>query len=488
MIHKRKTILTCCLMLLSGRLIYGIPVTNADIPPNSIAVENTVSDISSESDFTSYPIFPTYFKNGWQHVAAGWRYKLQHSYAKNSWISENRNLYYLDAEGLMVTGIQSINNKTYYFAQDGSLCMDGFYDIEGQTYLLDSDGSLCTGYQLFEGNRYFLYDNGVLLKSGTTPDGIYNTDENGKIIGVNLAELVSDCPLKDAPGTSGYTIGGYPLELFMISMAGETSGAKIIIGDKGRAYGLCQFDYRYDLTDFINYAYETHPALWFAFEPFVNKYNRGDPELIYNQEILQAFQIAEQLSPVNYASDQAEFLFRRYFSNTYQALEQAGFCLNQRNISVSAALMSININCGSQTGLYLATLSPTMTDEEMIERIYALRNSVLTRNGKGTNTRFLTSEPRLAQLMSTGSIRVDSEFSMAGGVEWDESVLKYCGEYLSDEEIQARYDELGISPFSIAAQTDINPEISDNESIATPSDAIPSSDFQIAGSINPAQS
>ena len=199
---------------------------------------------------------------------------------------------------------------------------------------------------------------------------------------------------------------------------------------------------------------------------------------------MQAFQTAEQLSPVNYASDQAEFLFRRYFSNTYQALEQAGFCLNQRNISVSAALLSININCGSQTGLYLAALSPDMTDEEMIAKIYDLRNSVLTRNGKGTNTRFLTSEPRLAQLMSTGSIRVDSEFSMAGGVEWDESVLKYCGEYLSDEEIQTRYNELGISPFSIAAQADINPEISDNENIATPSDAIPASDFQIAGIID----
>ena len=125
-----------------------------------------------------------------------------------------------------------------------------------------------------------------------------------------------------------------------------------------------------------------------------------------------------------------------------------------------------------------------MTDEEMIAKIYDLRNSVLTRNGKGTNTRFLTSEPRLAQLMSTGSIRVDSEFSMAGGVEWDESVLKYCGEYLSDEEIQTRYNELGISPFSIAAQADINPEISDNENIATPSDAIPASDFQIAGIID----
>ena len=398
-------------------------------------------------------------KNGWINTEYGWTYQIGNIQAKNMWISDNGNLYYLNENGIMETGFVPLYNNYYYFGDDGSLYKNTMIDVDGKTYLTDSHGILLCGYQLYNGNRYYFGDDGVMLKNTTTPDGIYNLDETGKITSINMESLATDCPLKNAPGTSGYLIGGYPLELFMVSMAGETSGARIILGDQGRAYGLCQFDYRYDLTDFINYAYETHPALWFEFEPFVNKYGKGDENLIENTAILHAFEIAKELSPVNYATDQIEFLYRRYFANTYKALEEAGFCLSQRNISVAAAIMSININCGSQTGLYLSKLSPAMTDEEMVNAIYELRNTILTANGKGTNTRFRTSEPQLVQQLSTGTVNANSTFVMPGGVAWDDRVLKYCGQYLTDEEIAMRCEELGISRYS------------SNLNEATPSDA-----------------
>ena len=54
------------------------------------------------------------------------------------------------------------------------------------------------------------------------------------------------------PQLSGRTTAGMPVEFFLLSVAGETSGARgmsaAIAGDLGRAYGICQFDYRYDLT------------------------------------------------------------------------------------------------------------------------------------------------------------------------------------------------------------------------------------------------
>lgn len=389
--------------------------------------------------------------NGWVNTEDGWIYKVCNTKLKNSWLADNGNLYYIGDNGVMKTGFVPLDDNYYYFDTNGSLCRNAMISIDEKTYLTDSHGILLCGYQLYDGNRYYFGDDGVMLKNTTTPDGIYNLDETGKITSINMESLETDCPLKNAPGTSGYLLGGYPLELFMVSMAGETSGARIILGDKGRAYGLCQFDYRYDLTDFINYAYETHPSLWFEFEPFVNKYGKGDENLVENPAILHAFQTAEELSPVNYAADQAEFLYRRYFSNTYKSLEDAGFCLTQRNISVSAAMLSVNINCGSQTCLYLNKLSPSMTDEEMINAIYNLRNTVLTANGKGTNTRFRTSEPQLVKQLSTGSINANSSFIMPGGVAWDDRVMKYCGQYLTDEEIAARREELGISQYS--AQT-----------------------------------
>lgn len=387
-------------------------------------------------------------ENGWIKTDKGWTYQVGNLTLKDTWVADDSYMYYLDSTGIMLTGLQVLHGNEYYFSEDGHLCTNGFYDINGQTHLLDKYGSPLYGYQLYDGNRYYMDESGVLLRNATTPDGIYNVDETGKIASVNMEKVTTDCPLKNAPGTSGYLIGGYPLELFMVSMAGETSGARITIGDKGRAYGLCQFDYRYDLTDFINYAYETHPALWFEFEQYINKYAKGDEELIGNPGILHAFQTAESLSSVNYASDQAEFLYRRYFENTYKTLENAGFCLSQRNIAISAAIMSVNINCGSQTGLYLSRLSPNMTDEEMINAIYALRNTVLTANGKGTNTRFRVSEPQLVHQLSAGEVNANSSFVMAGGVAWDDRVLKYCGQYLTDEEIKERYAEIGVSPYS----------------------------------------
>lgn len=38
---------------------------------------------------------------------------------------------------------------------------------------------------------------------------------------------------------SGLTIAGMPAEFYMLSIAGETSGGQIIMGDRGRAYGIC---------------------------------------------------------------------------------------------------------------------------------------------------------------------------------------------------------------------------------------------------------
>lgn len=457
-----KKAATCCIMIAVG---YGIFLCPVQIQNTEIKTETQLEDVAEiekkEPEKLEEKEQPDERKDGWINTEAGWTYWVGNMQLKDVWLVKDEKTYHINAGGIMESGFVPLYDDYYYFSADGDLVANTMFEVDGKTYLTDSHGILLCGYQLYDGNRYYFGDDGVMLKNVTTPDGIYNLAEDGRVSSVNMESLTADCPLKNAPGTSGYTIGNYPLELFMLSMAGETSGARIILGDRGRAYGLCQFDYRYDLTDFINYAYETHPTLWFEFEPFVSKYAKGDQSLIGNPAILHAFQTAESLSPVNYAADQAEFLYRRYFTNTYKTLEAAGFCLSQRNISVSAALLSININCGSQTSLYLNMLSPSMTDEEMLTEIYNLRNTVLTAHRKETNTRFRVSEPLLAQQLSNGEVNANSSIRMSGGVEWDDRVLKYCGQYLTDDEIKVRYDEIGVSPYSAAT---LNMQ-------ATPSDA-----------------
>ena len=381
-------------------------------------------------------------QSGWYQLSQEWRYRSGKHDLKDVWLYEKGALYYLDESGMMATGSWVIDGKEYQFQDSGALYRNGAYEEFGELKNRDEQGNLCSGYRTIQGSRYYFNEDGSLLRNGTTPDGYYQVNEDGKIVSVNMEKVEADCPLRDAPGTSGYTMGGYPVELFMVSMAGETSGATIIMGDRSRAYGMCQFDYRYDLVDFMSYAYQTHPYLWVGFEPLIGKYQTGDQALVGNMEILSAFQLAHDLSPVNYAADQAEFLYHRYFAHTYRAMESAGYGLSQRNIAVSAAIMSVNINCGTQTSLYLQHLSPDMSDEEIVNKIYELRNTILAGNGKGTNTRFQESEPRLATEMIEGSITANSSFQKSGGVAWNPGALKYCGESFSDEEIRLRYEKL----------------------------------------------
>lgn len=380
-------------------------------------------------------------QSGWYQLFQKWRYRSGLYDLKDVWLYENGALYYLDEGGMMATGSWVIDGKEYQFQDSGALYRNGAYEEFGELKNRDEQGNLCNGYRTIQGNRYYFNEDGSLLRDGTTPDGYYQVNEEGKIVSVNMEKVEADCPLRDAPGTNGYTMGGYPVELFMVSIAGETSGATIIMGDHSRAYGMCQFDYRYDLVDFMNYAYRTHPYLWIGFEPLIGKYQPGDQDLVGNMEILSSFQLAHDLSPINYAADQAEFLYHRYFAHTYRAMESAGYGLSQRNIAVSAAIMSVNINCGTQTSLYLQHLSPDMSDEEIVNKIYELRNTILTGNGKGTNTRFRESEPWLATEMIEGSITANSSFNKSGGVAWNPGVLKYCGESFSDEEIRIRYEK-----------------------------------------------
>lgn len=50
-------------------------------------------------------------------------------------------------------------------------------------------------------------------------------------------------------------------------------------------------------------------------------------------------------------SNQLEFIKMLYFDSTDSALMNAGIDLSARSISVSAALLSVNVNCGSHPSL-----------------------------------------------------------------------------------------------------------------------------------------
>lgn len=173
-----------------------------------------------------------------------------------------------------------------------------------------------------------------------------------------------------------------PAEFYMLSIAGETSGGQIIMGDRGRAYGICQFDYRYDLTDFIRYAYGKHPGLWAELSAYLNAAD-GDETLVGNTALKDAFSAAMARSYEAAITDQLEYMRARYWDVFQKRMDEAGYQLSTRHIAVQAASFSVNVNCGTQTDLYLSEIRPDLTDAEMICRLYTLRNTVLAEQNVG---------------------------------------------------------------------------------------------------------
>lgn len=346
--------------------------------------------------------------------------------------------YRFDRDGYMVTGwyYDESHEKQYYFNQDGTSAEGWILDQEVWYYL--EDGQCAKGWKEIASSSeetYWFYfgEDGKMFSSCETPDGYYVSED-----GIYVEKDKETVPYNDGgfqwdriPGEetgpiSGLVIAEYPAELYMLCIAGETSGlansSALIYGDRGCAYGACQLDYRYDLVGFMRFAYERHPDLWPGFKPYL-EYQSGNPELKGNPVIGNSFVKAMETDYQTAMADQLEFMANRYWRGFRDRLNEAGFGLDERHVAVSAAMFSVNVNCGPQPDVFIRELSPDMTDEELIRGTYRIRNSILSKQKvgkvlKGTTKRYLKSEPQMALDLLYGYTTIDSTINYGGGVEW----------------------------------------------------------------------
>ena len=93
-------------------------------------------------------------------------------------------IYYFDDQGVMQTGLFQMDGKTLYFDEDGKMAI-GFKVLEGKTYFFSQvDGRMRTGMFSINGigPMYYFDDNGVMQTGMRTIDGItYYFDEDGKM-------------------------------------------------------------------------------------------------------------------------------------------------------------------------------------------------------------------------------------------------------------------------------------------------------------------
>ena len=370
----------------------------------------------------------SYIADGFHKNHAGkWNYYKNGMVVKNTWEQEDGIWYYMDASGCMASDCwQQVNGTWYYFDPDGAL-HDGWLLYHDEWYYM-TDAGMVTGYVDIpdeeDSDSFYFYEDGRLAVNTATPDG-RAADSDGYLMPPDgtLPAFLWDASGDPSVGTlSGLTIAGMPAEFYMLSIAGETSGGQIILGDRGRAYGICQFDYRYDLTDFIRYAYGKHPGLWAELSAYLNAVD-GDEALVGNTALRDAFSAAMARSYEAAITDQLEYMRTRYWDVFRKRMDEAGYQLSARHIAVQAAFFSVNVNCGTQTDLYLSEIRPDLTDAEMICRLYTLRNTVLAeqnvgRHKKGTTARYRQYEPQMALDLLHGYVTIDSKKTYGGGVSW----------------------------------------------------------------------
>lgn len=380
---------------------------------SSNAKEETQKAIEKDGFFATYETGLCYRKNG--------------KVLENEWFQINDAWYYAGENGRLATNWKKIDDIWYYFNSSRTL-HTGWLNDGGSWYYLTENG-MATEYQVIGEKECYFYEDGHLAIDEKTPDGRM-ADTDGYLYSPEL-EFGSFQYTKDttgAPGTlSGLVIAGKPAEFYMLSIAGETSGGQLVMGDNGRAYGLCQLDYRHDLIDFIRWAYDRHPKLWTELEPFLS-YQTGDEALVGSTELECAFLAAMERSYEGAVTDQLEYMRTRYWDGCYKKLNAAGFQLDERHIAVSAALFSVNVNCGNQTAIYLESLSPEMTDAEMICKIYELRNTTFAeqmvgRHKKETTGRYEESEPEMALDLLYGYTTIDSRKYYGHGVSWNGNIF-----------------------------------------------------------------
>ncbi|MCQ2512969.1 MAG: hypothetical protein MJ092_06270, partial [Lachnospiraceae bacterium] len=111
-----------------------------------------------ENSYVSIP--KKVVQNGWACEDGLWMY-FENGVMQTGWIRPGTKWYYLDANGIMLTGLQNINGTRYYFDEDGAMLID-WIAADGNWYYALSSGAIQTGWVKVGNTWYFMDSNGVM--------------------------------------------------------------------------------------------------------------------------------------------------------------------------------------------------------------------------------------------------------------------------------------------------------------------------------------
>lgn len=92
------------------------------------------------------------------------RYTASKKYAKNTWLSVGKRIYFINKKGYRITGFKKYKKSTYYLDNKGRL-VTGWKTIEGNRYYFSKGtGAMLTGWSKIGKKEYYFSDQGVMQK------------------------------------------------------------------------------------------------------------------------------------------------------------------------------------------------------------------------------------------------------------------------------------------------------------------------------------
>ncbi len=128
------------------------------------------------------------------------------TYVTEDFVPSNTKIYYFDADGNRVTGLQVIDGFTYDFGDDGAMAVDTWETVDDATYYFDADGKAKTGWVDLEGSTYYFLADGVMATGHCLVDEYHCVfSDDGKLESKEKAPYDPDKPMvaltfDDGPG------------------------------------------------------------------------------------------------------------------------------------------------------------------------------------------------------------------------------------------------------------------------------------------------
>lgn len=122
-------------------------------------------------------------RNTWRTIGGKSYYYQDYALQTNTWIYDGDGWYYMDGEGLALTGWQTINSQRYFLGEDTGKMEYGWKQDQGSWYYLGSSGAVDKGWVNDNGTWYYTDEESGIMQTGWLQIGgkRYYLDDSGRM-------------------------------------------------------------------------------------------------------------------------------------------------------------------------------------------------------------------------------------------------------------------------------------------------------------------